>query len=145
MAEHVGVHWWTPSVMFLSLIFGVLFALGHHLFYNSLVNKPTGHYTIMGTRHPGQQLNIAIGTAFAFLVKAAFVLAVSTAYYQAFWKMAKQDSKIEKAPTLGRLDAAFSGTTNVISLFNAPMWCRYPLLFFIAASVWSVICLILEA
>jgi hypothetical protein len=131
MAKHLRIHWWTPSMMFLSLIFGVLFALGHHVFYNSLVNKPTstGDYAVMGTQHPGQQLNIAIGTAFAFLVKAAFVLAVSTAYYQVFWKVAKQDSKFEKSPTLGRLDAAFSGTTNVISLLNAPMWCRYPLLF----------------
>ena len=141
MAKHLRIHWWTPSMMFLSLIFGVLFALGHHFFYNSLVNKPTstGDYTVMGTQHPGQQLNIAIGTAFAFLVKAAFVLAVSTAYYQVFWKMAKQDPKFKKPPTLGRLDAAFSGTTNVISLLNAPMWCRYPLLFFMAATVWSVV------
>jgi hypothetical protein len=129
--------------MFLSLISGVLFALGHHFFYNSLVNKPTstGDYTIMGTQHPGQQLNIALGTAFAFLVRAAFVLAVSTAYYQAFWKMTKRKSNIERGLTLGWLDAAFSGTTNVISLLNAPVWCRYPLLFPMAATVWSVICM----
>jgi hypothetical protein len=141
MAKRVRIHWWAPSLMFLSLIFGVLFALGHHFFYNSLVNKPTstGDYTIMGTQHPGQQLNIALGTAFAFLVKAAFVLAVSTAYYQVFWKMAKQNSKIEKRLTLGWLDAAFSGTTSLISLLNAPLWCRYPLLFFMAATVWLVI------
>ena len=141
MSQRMRIHWWTPCLMMLSLVSGILFALGHHLFYNSRVNKAisTDDYIIMGTRHPGQQVNIAVGTAFAFLVKAAFILAVSTAYYQVFWKMAKQKSKTEKHPTLRWLNAAFSSTTNVMSLLSTPMWCRYPLPFFMVATVWSVI------
>ncbi|KAI9699475.1 MAG: hypothetical protein M1836_003086 [Candelina mexicana] len=92
----------------------------------------------MGVEHPGQQFNTAIGTAFAFLVKAAFVLAVSTAYYQVFWKRAKQDSKIDKPPSLARLDTTFSATTSIISLFNIFVWFRYPLLFLMAATVWLI-------
>ena len=127
-------------MMILSLACGVLFALGHHLFYNSLQNKPTstGDYTFMGTHHPGQQFNIALGTAFAFLVKAAFGIALSTAYYQVFWMVVKQDSEAKNHRTLERLDTAFSGISSVISLLDAPMWYRYPLLFFIAATIWFV-------
>ncbi|KAI9710459.1 MAG: hypothetical protein M1812_007427 [Candelaria pacifica] len=140
MATSVRIYWWTPIMMVLSLLSGVLFALGHHLFYNSLVDRPTStnHYTIRGTQHPGQQVNIAIGTAFAFLVKAAFVLAVSTAYYQVFWKRAKHDSRVQKPPILARLDTTFSGTTNFVSLLNVPVWFRYPLLFFMACTVWLI-------
>ncbi len=132
------LHWWTPFMMVSSFFVGVLFALGHHFFYHSLVNKPTSRsdYTVMGNQLPGQQFNIAIGTTISFLVKAAFVLAASTAYYQAFWKRAKQGSRLEKSPTLARLDTTFSATTNLTSLLIATVWFRYPLLFLMAATVW---------
>ena len=138
MAHRTQGHWWTPFLLFASLLVGVLFAFGHHLFYRSLVDKPTstGSYSIAGTHYPGQQVNIALGTAFAFLAKAAFVLAVSTAYYQVFWKRIKQDAHIGKPPTLARADSAFSAPTNIISLLNAPVWFRYPLLFLMAVTMW---------
>lgn len=125
--------------MGLSFLFGLLLALGHHLFYQSLNNQPTtqtNDYRFFGTHLQGQQLNIAIGTAFAFVIKATLVLAVSIAYYQIIWKYMKEKSEDNEAPTLGRLDVAFSGLNDIISLFTAPVWFHYPLLFLMATTAW---------
>jgi len=140
MTHRIHVYWWTPFLLFVSLLVGVLFSLGHHLFYKSLVNKSTstGSYSIAGTNYPGQQVNIAIGTAFAFLAKAAFVLAVSTAYYQVFWRRITQDADNNRPPTLAQIDSTFSAPTNIISLLRAPLWFRYPLLFLMALTMWYV-------
>jgi hypothetical protein len=131
MTHRTNVYQWTPFLLFASLLVEVPFALGHHLFYRSLVDQPTstGSYSIAGTLYPGQQVNIAIGTAFAFLAKAVFVFAVSTAYYQLFWRRFKQDAVISRPPTLARINSAFSAPTNIISLLNTPVWFRYPLFF----------------
>ncbi|KAJ4287740.1 hypothetical protein N0V90_012444 [Kalmusia sp. IMI 367209] len=141
MARLVRSHWWAPSIMGLSFLVGLLLALGHHLFYQSLMDRPTSHttdYRVLGAHLQGQQLNIAIGTAFAFVVKAAFVLAVSIAYYQIFWKYVKTDSEENNLPTLGRLDVAFSALNDIISMFTAPVWLHYPLLFLMAATAWLI-------
>ena len=137
MLHHKNGYYAAYSAVFF-FVLGVLFALGHHLFYRSLVNQTTetDDYTIMGSHYSGQQLNIAVGTAFAFLVKASFVLAASVPYHQLFWRVAKQASAIEDRPTLARLDAAYSGTTNLISFLRLPMWFSYPLMFVVAAIVW---------
>lgn len=118
---------------------GVLLAMGHHLFNQSLMNKPTSgavKFVFLGAHVQNQQMNIAIGTAFAFMTKAAFVLAVSLAYYQMLWKYVKRESKQNNPPTLGTLDVAFSGLNDIISVFTAPVWFRYPLLFLMAATAW---------
>jgi hypothetical protein len=130
------VHWRIPTLMLGMLMSGVSLAIGHHLFYQSLHGK-----SISGTRRGDnqpltQQVSIAIGTAFAFLVKAALVISVNTAYYQSFWKMAKQKST--KALTLDWLDTAFSGATNAMSLLKVPSWLRNPLLFTMGTAIWYV-------
>lgn len=137
MAPHLLSYWWTPLLMVLSSLAGVLLALGHHLFYKSLVDTPASiNYSIMGNQFTGQQLNIAIGTAFAFLVKVAFVLSVSTAYYQIFWRYMKRESTSNKLPTLVCVDTAFSSLDDLISLLTIPLWFRYPILFLMAATAW---------
>ncbi|KAF2658592.1 hypothetical protein K491DRAFT_755910 [Lophiostoma macrostomum CBS 122681] len=140
MAHRPHVYWWTPFLLFASLLVGVVFALGHHFFYRSLADKPTstGSYSIAGHQYPDQQVNIAVGTAFAFLAKAALVLAVSTAYYQVFWRSVRREADIGRPPTLARTDSAFSAPTNIISLLNAPVWVRYPLLCMMALTMWLI-------
>ena len=125
-------------MIFSYLMLGILFAIGHHFFYKSLMHKPTSTetYTILGTTHSGQQLNVAVGTAFTFLVKASFTLAILTAYFQVFWKIAKQNAKTKKPLTLGQLDTAFSGATSFVPLLDAPVWLRCPLLFSMAIALW---------
>lgn len=132
---------WPPAIIVLSLICGILLSLSHHFFYNSLAGKPTStnNYSVLGTQYSGQQFNIAVGTTFAFLIKAILTLTISTAFYQVFWRIAKQEFEIKKPLTLEQLDAAFSGIENIFSFFIAPiLWCRYPLLSFLAITAWYV-------
>ncbi|KAF2109692.1 hypothetical protein BDV96DRAFT_635959 [Lophiotrema nucula] len=138
MARHALLAGWTPSIMILSFLAGMLLAFGHHLFYASLRDRPTTSVSLMSGRYKGQQLTIAIGTALAFLVQAAFVLAVSTAYYQIFWAYIKRDAKSNNPPTLGRLDTVHSASSSIISLLTVPVWFHYPLLFFMALTVWLI-------
>jgi hypothetical protein len=121
-----------------SLTLALLFCVGHHLFYRSLAGSKTDgvDYQIAGTDFTGQQVNIAAGTAFAFLAKAAFLLSVSTAYYQAFWRMVKHSSDTRKLSTLGRLDDAYSALGNIFALGNVPLWFRSPLMFLVVLIAW---------
>ncbi|KAL8846410.1 MAG: hypothetical protein Q9221_008491 [Calogaya cf. arnoldii] len=69
-----NIYWTAPSLMLASLIVGTLFALGHHLFYASLDHKQASTslagYYVLGMHISIQQFNTAVGTAFAFLVRA---------------------------------------------------------------------------
>lgn len=140
MANKFRFHWFAPFLMLGSFALAILLCFGHHLFYQSLEGSRVSSTDrkLLGARFTAQQVNIAGGTAFAFLAKAAFVLSVSTAYYQAFWKMARQSPARGKPPTLGRLDDAFSALNNILALANLPLWFRFPLLFVIAITAWSV-------
>lgn len=69
--------------MVTTFVAGCMLSLGHHLFYSNLAGTatPTGYYhAIAGSKISKQEFNTAIGTTFAFLVKAMLALAVSTAY-----------------------------------------------------------------
>ncbi|KAK8074135.1 hypothetical protein PG994_005034 [Apiospora phragmitis] len=135
-----SLYWWTPFLMVSSFVVGIIFAVGHHLFYASLEAKPaqTGDYTFLGLNYSGQQFNIAVGTAFGFLVKAAFVLSVSTAYIQLFWRQVKYNTEKGQPSTVKHTDSLYSGLDSLISLLNAPVMYKYPVLFLVAATAWLV-------
>lgn len=57
------------------LLLGGAVGLGHHYFYQSLNDTTTPN-------NFSQQMNIAYGTAFAFVAKACMVAAVVCAYTQ---------------------------------------------------------------
>ena len=135
MAKDVHIHWQAPTTVVLALVVGIVFAAGHHLFYSSLNGKPAPNsgYNILGSQVSQQQLNIAGGTAFAFLVKASLVTALTTAYAQLFWRAVLHRSR---EVTLERLDTAFSVLSNVHYLMKAWIWWRYPTLFSIALVAW---------
>lgn len=80
-------------------------------------------------------MNIQIGTAFAFLVRACLGIAVSIAYAQLFWK-ALSGSHRGKLPTLSRIDTAFSALSNVLALFHPLVWLWSPVLLSLAALTW---------
>ncbi|KAK4565307.1 hypothetical protein LTR86_003924 [Recurvomyces mirabilis] len=98
------LHWMAPTGMVLGLAVGILLAAGHHLFYASLsgTEAPTGTlFSVIGADVSRQQLNTAVGTAFAFLVKSALMITVSIAFAQAFWRAIRTS---KRGPTLGSLD-----------------------------------------
>jgi hypothetical protein len=137
MASPRGVPWTTPAMMVSSLVAGCLLCLGHHLFYTGLAGStaPTGEYDIAGTSVSKQKFNTAIGTAFAFLIKAALALAVAIAYTQAFWRSARNSTKGQRLSTL---DTTFSVLGNLLNLAKLHVWVRYPLLLLMAVIAWCV-------
>lgn len=118
-------HWRVPTVIALSYIAGVAFAVGHHLFYQSLDAKPVDGHAL------SQQINTAIGTAFAFLVRSSLVIAVGTVYWQFFWK-----TLARKSLTILHVDSLAGALTSVFDLldFRALRCCR--LLGFLALLSW---------
>lgn len=129
------IRWVTPSWMVASLAIGVLFALGHDLFYQSLHGKAAtdSAFTLAGSEVPQQQFNLAVGTALAFLVKASLVSAVSLAYLQAVWRAARSSSR---PITLGNMDVFMWALVDALALVNFSTWLRWPLLFLIAVIAW---------
>lgn len=139
MAADSKIHWLAPANMLGGLIVGILFAVGHHSFYKSLAGTPVSQGYFLGTPVTSQQANTAIGTAFAFIVKACLIYSMSIAFVQLFWREAKAcEGSTRAAPTLDRLDSMYSAFTDIVALFNAPLWCRYPLLLLLAVTAWSV-------
>ena len=126
-----SIHWKAYTIMLASLLSGILLALGHHLFYSNLNGNP-----VVATEHvlkgvTQQQLNITIGTLFAFLVKAFLVVAVSTAYTQIVWSAIKK-----RATKLTTIDTMFQVTSNIWSFLSFSIWWKYPLLLLLACTVW---------
>lgn len=132
------IHWTAPALMVGSLIVGVLFALGHHLFYASLDRKHASTsldgYDVLGMHVSTQQSNTAIGTAFAFLVRACLLLSISTAYFQILiWSVRKHETRGTK---LVHLDVMTSALNDLLSLASFKIWWRRPWLWVLAVIAW---------
>lgn len=97
-----------PVIMFMTLISGLFIAVGQHLFYANLHGQevPNQRWKASGIEVTSQQLNIALGTALAFIVKMCLVSAVSTSYTQAVWSAAKLCSR-KQGMSIAELDAVF--------------------------------------
>ncbi|GAB7365598.1 hypothetical protein MBLNU230_g6667t1 [Neophaeotheca triangularis] len=125
--------------MVLPLIAGIAFAAGHHLFYLHLDGSPIndkGH-ELAGWELSDQQLNIAVGTAFAFLVKASLVTAMTAAYVQLFWKMIRAENYTAKV-TLGGIDRSAAALRDVLALCHPTFALRFPLLAVFALFTWMI-------
>jgi hypothetical protein len=123
------IHWKAYTTMLVSLLLGMLLSLGHHLFYHHLDGKPVPNHAIHGILR--QQWNLAIGTLFAFLVKAVLAVAVTTAYAQILWRAIKHQPM-----QLTKIDTIFDATTNIWAFFRFAIWWKYPLLFLLALTIW---------
>lgn len=130
-ARRGGIHWRASTAMVASLLFGMLLALGHHLFYAHLDGKPVGAPTHVLTGVTRQQLNLTLGTLFAFLVRAFLAVAVTIAYTQLVWRAVKR-----RATTLTTIDTMFHVVSNFWSLGHFAVWWRYPLLLLLALTIW---------
>jgi hypothetical protein len=93
-------HWVAPTTLLTSFIAGIGFAIGHHLFYARLQGQRIENVTFT------QQYNTAVGTAFAFLARAALVIAVATTYWQVFFKRLHRSLPISTIDSLAGLMGA---------------------------------------
>lgn len=131
------VHWVAVTTTLGSLIAGLAFMLAHHLFYQSLHGNVVSDHPPFGFEVSQQQLNVAVGTAFAFLAKACLVIAISVAFVQIFWHAISAQC-MEAAPTLERIDALHSALDNAFEMFNLRLWLMQPLLMTVAGLAWLV-------
>lgn len=137
MATSGGIELLTPSVMVTSFLTGIAAAIGHHFFYQGLAGTeaPDGTYTVAGMSMTKQEVNLAAGTALAFIVKAAMVLTVAIAYTQLFWTFAKSASKT-KGIKLSQLDATASARSNIVAFMKFPAFRSQPTLVLLALISW---------
>lgn len=130
-----GIHWLAPASALGALAAGLLLSVGHHLFYRSLHNTPVSEGSLFGFETSQQQINIAIGTALAFLTKACMVIAISIAFVQIFW-LSVHSRHSEAVPTLERIDAVYAVLENAFEMFNIRSWCSHPVLMLAAGLAW---------
>lgn len=81
---------YTSLSLFLSVLFGLAFGLGHHFFYRHLDGKPVSVDSDGGLSVLDQQWVAQIGVAFVFLTKTCFAAAISTAFVQRAWMTVSQ-------------------------------------------------------
>ena len=127
--------WLTLGEILSSLVAALAFAMGHHAFYQNLSGQAASNnaYQVGAVKVTAQQLNIAVGTALAFLVKASLDNALSTAYVQLLWRAVKRTAQ---DPTLADLDTIFSALSSALSLLKFSSWRHFPLLLLFAWLTW---------
>lgn len=129
------IHWLVPATAVGWLTAGILFAIGHHIFYDSLkgTTPSLAMYNIAGSQVSGQALNLAVGTAFAFLVRSCLALAMSLSYTQLAWYTIKQSTRDRTIPDIDKVTSALS---NLLVIMNVFAWIKWPLLLLPALLSW---------
>lgn len=127
MAKRPRVHWTIPTTIALAFVAGLLFATGHHVFYASLGGTPVDDGIF------DQQQNLAIGNAFAFLVRPVLVISIGATYWQIFWP-----TLLNKSFPLETADALAALLSSIIDILSPKAWLASPLLVFIAAIAWLI-------
>lgn len=137
MSKIQRVHWRPPAVMLGAFLSGILLAIGHDQFYQSLNGKtaPTDKYAVGGFAFSKQQTNLNIGSALAFLVKVCLVLASSVAYVQVFWKTTDKMSA-EGGVLLSKVDSMHLAYQNLLEFLTPSLWRSAPGLILIALTMW---------
>jgi hypothetical protein len=121
------IHWRVPTVIIVAFIAGLAFALGHHAFYDSLDGQPVDGHLF------GQQINLAVGQAFAFLVRASLVISVGASYWQVFWGTVLHGSLV-----ISQVDALAGMLGSILDLLNFKASTSRPVLVALALLSWMV-------
>lgn len=132
-----AIHWLAPTSMLVSLTGGLLFAVGHHIFYAALDRSHVlpGSYHVIGTTISKQQFNISLGTTFAFFVRIFLCYAVSVSYIQIFWRNVRH---AKKQSTIAEINWAASGLQNVFHLVEVRHGWKHLTLLLLAIIFWLV-------
>ncbi|CZR68527.1 uncharacterized protein PAC_18426 [Phialocephala subalpina] len=115
-----------PTLMIFSLVAGLCFSIGHHLYYQWLNGQTVGDST-------RQQWALRFGNAFASLVSLCLKTAVGIAYLQEVWRTLKL-----KSFSLKTLDEAFELDQTLWPLLNWKLFCKMPTGVTIALILWVI-------
>lgn len=119
------INWRVPSIMGLSIVFGMLFSVGHHLFYEYWDGKSVENAAL------SQKWVLGAGTAFAFAVKVFCGVTTGTAYAQLLWRQLQK-----RSTPISDIDALFNILSGILGFFKVKMWIPRPLLLVTAAVTW---------
>ncbi|KAF5873500.1 uncharacterized protein Bfra_004961ia [Botrytis fragariae] len=120
------INWQQPTFMCSMLLCGLILAIGHHVYYNSLSGSPAGDAA-------RQAWSIRFGTAFAFLVVACFKAITVSALGQYLWSVVRsKDLKISD------LDKLYALTSNPISMFSVSVIKNASLAALIGTIFWTM-------
>lgn len=113
---------WLPCYsMYFLLLVGVLFAVGHHIFYRSLDGQDAMNQIRL----------LRYGAALSFLCKAALAAAAVTAFRQRVWMTVRR-----KVLSLAAVDSLFAATEDLPALFNLELFKQAKLAMLLAIYVW---------
>lgn len=116
------LRYWLPHYsMYFLLVTGVLFAVGHHLFYRSLDGKDATN----------QILLLRYGALLSFLSKASLAAAAVTAFRQRVWMTVRR-----KVLSLAAVDSLFAATEDLPALFNLELFRQAKIAMLLAIYVW---------
>jgi hypothetical protein len=121
------IHWRVPTVIILAFVAGLAFALGHHVFYDRLDGQPVDDHIF------DQQINLAVGQAFAFLVRASLVISVGASYWQVFW-----GTMLHGTLAISHIDALAGMLGSILDLLNLKASTTRPILVALALLSWMV-------
>ena len=103
MARKSAIHLRVLTTLAVSLVFAILFVVGHHVFYSHLDGRRVDEIGLI------QSLNVAIGTAFSVAVRTALSVAICTAYWQLFWELLRsKELRVDTTTPLTRWRASWT-------------------------------------
>ncbi|KAI0887696.1 uncharacterized protein GGS22DRAFT_177944 [Annulohypoxylon maeteangense] len=114
-------HWRPVWSMYLTFLFGIACAVGHHIFYKTLNGKPADAQITM----------LRYGTILSFASKAGLVAAIVIAFKQRIWTTVRN-----KFLSVAALDSLFAATEDMSALFNTEVYQRAKIAMVLAIFVW---------
>ncbi|XXG96238.1 hypothetical protein Hte_002519 [Hypoxylon texense] len=114
-------HWQSAWSMYLSFLFGICCAIGHHIFYKTLDGRPAVNQLAM----------LRYGAVLAFATKAGLVTAIVIAFKQRIWTTVRS-----KFLSVAALDSLFAATEDLSALLNLEIYKRAKLAMLLALFVW---------
>lgn len=129
------LYWVIPAPLVGSLVAGILFAVGHLVFYSSLKGSapPVVDHSVANLRISGQVIDLAAGNTLALLVRFCLSLAISSSYTQLVWYAIKRSTHSRTVVDIDRITITLS---NLLIMFDVTAWFRWPFLLPAALSSW---------
>jgi hypothetical protein len=125
-------HWYIPTVIISCFLAGLICAVGHHSFYQSLDGNVVHSSSFVSKLHvSSQRFNIAIGNVFATLVASFLATVISAVYIQLVWR------SIRAQPTkLALVDTLFYANKSPTAVLSVDLWRKHYGLAILALAFW---------
>ncbi|EFQ93601.1 hypothetical protein CFE70_010171 [Pyrenophora teres f. teres 0-1] len=136
--ERKSVQWrislYTPLSMISLFMFGLLVAVGHHLFYKRFDKTHVrGPGEDGASKYISQVWIIRYGTAFAFIAKTLLAGSIVVAYKQHMWINLRH-----KSHSVCTIDALFAATHDLLAFSSPSLWTKAPIPALMALVAWCL-------